>query len=137
VRKSKDIPNKDKIELLVRSEKDAFDIHFLPVVSKLCNLSDVSFVSEKQDGAASFMIGTIEYFIPLTGKIDVEAELVKLREDLNYQKGFLTAVLKKLDNERFVQNAPTSVLDLEKKKKSDAESKIKSLEERMKELTSL
>jgi valyl-tRNA synthetase len=137
VRKSKDIPNKDKIELIVRSEKDVFDMHFLPVVSKLCNLSDVSFVSEKQEGAVSFMVGTIEYFIPLSGKIDVEAELLKLREDLNYQKGFLIAVLKKLDNERFVQSAPANVLELERKKKSDAESKIASLEERMKELMSL
>ena len=137
VRKSKDIPNKDKIGLLVRSEKDAFDIHFLPVVSKLCNLSNVSFVAEKQDGAVSFMVRTTEYFIPLSGKIDQEAELIKLREDLDYQKGFLKAVLKKLENERFVKNAPASVLELERKKKSDAESKIMSLEERMKELTSL
>ena len=137
VRKSKDIPNKDKIELIVRSEKDVFDIHFLPVISKLCNLSDVSFVSEKQEGAVSFMVGTIEYFIPLSGKIDPEAELVKMNEDLEYQRGFLLTVLKKLENERFVQNAPASVLELEKKKKSDAESKIKSLEERMKGLTSL
>jgi valyl-tRNA synthetase len=137
VRKSKDIPNKDKIGLMVRSEKDDFDLHFLPVISKLCNLSGVSFISEKQEGAVSFMVGTTEYFIPLSGNIDVEAELKKIREELEYQKGFLQAVLKKLENERFVQNAPASVLELERKKKSDAESKIKSLEERMKELISL
>jgi valyl-tRNA synthetase len=132
VRKSKDIPNKEKIDLLVRSEKDIFDTTFLPVISKLCNLSDVSFISEKKEGAVSFMVGTTEYFIPLSGSIDVEAELLKIRDELNYQRGFLLTVMKKLENERFVQNAPANVLDLERKKKSDAESKIKSLEERMK-----
>jgi len=137
VRKSKDIPNKEKIELLVRSDKYEFDTVFLPVISKLCNLSGVSFVSEKQEGAVSFMVGTTEFFIPMVGKIDIEAELVKIREDLDYHRGFLASVTKKLENERFVQNAPASVLDLERKKKSDAESKIKSLEERMKELKSL
>ncbi len=137
VRKSKDIPNKDKIELMVRLERKAFDNHFLPVISKLCNLSDVTFVSEKQEGAVSFMAGTIEYFVPLSGKIDLEAELIKLGQDLEYQKGFLLNVLKKLENERFVNSAPANVLELERKKKSDAESKIKSLEERINELRSL
>jgi valyl-tRNA synthetase len=82
----------------------------------------VSFISEKQDGASSFMVGTTEFFIPTVGKIDVEAELVKMHEDLVYQKGFLVSTLKKLENERFVQNAPANVLDLERKKKSDEES---------------
>ena len=110
---------------------------FLPVINKLCNLSEVKFVSEKQEGAASFMTGTTEYFIPLEGKLDVEAELKKISEEIEYHKGFLNSVMKKLDNERFVQNAPANVLELERKKKSDAESKIKSLEERLKELKSL
>ena len=94
----------------------------------------MSFVSEKQEGAASFMIGTTEYFIPLTGKLDVESELAKIQEELNYNRGFLVNVMKKLENERFVKNAPASVLELERKKKSDAESKIKSLEEAIKSL---
>ena len=97
-------------------------------------MSDVKFVSEKQEGATSFLVGTTEYFIPLEGKIDIEAELAKIREDLEYNRGFLVTVMKKLDNERFVNNAPANVLELERKKKSDAESKIKSLEERLKEL---
>jgi valyl-tRNA synthetase len=137
VRKNKDIPNKEKLELLVRSEKESFDIEFLPVISKLCNLSEVSFVSGKKEGAASFMVKTTEYFIPLAGKLDVEGELVRLKEDLDYNRGFLVSVMKKLENERFVKNAPASVLELERKKKSDAESKIKSLEERMGELNKL
>jgi len=80
------------------------------------------------------MVGTIEYSIPIDGSIDIESELIKLNEELEYNRVFLATVMKKLDNHRFVQNAPTSVLDLERKKKSDAESKIKSIEERIKEL---
>ncbi|MDP3001989.1 MAG: valine--tRNA ligase [Bacteroidales bacterium] len=137
VRKSKDIPNKETLSLLVRSDKDSFDSEFLPVICKLCNLSEVSFVEEKQEGAASFMVGTTEYSIPLGGKLDIEGELAKIQEDLDYNRGFLVNVMKKLANERFVQNAPANVLELERKKKSDAESKIKSLEERMKELKNL
>jgi valyl-tRNA synthetase len=137
VRKNKDIPNREKIELLILSDKNSYDTEFLPVVSKLCNLSEVRFVSEKQEGTASFLVGTTEYFVPLTGKLDVESEIAKMQEELNYNRGFLVNVMKKLENERFVNNAPASVLELERKKKSDAESKIKSLEERMKELERL
>jgi valyl-tRNA synthetase len=78
------------------------------------------------------MVGTTEYFIPLTGKLDIESEIAKIKEDLNYNRGFLVKVMKKLGNERFVKNAPASVLELERKKKSDAESKIKSLEKALK-----
>jgi valyl-tRNA synthetase len=95
------------------------------------------FVKDKQEGTASFMVRTTEYFIPLAGKLDIEGEIAKIQDDLNYNRGFLVNVMKKLNNERFVKNAPANVLELERKKKSDAESKIKSLEERMKELKSL
>ena len=134
VRKEKDLPNKEKLNLLIRSDKDSFNSELLPVINKLCNLSDLSFVSEKQEGAASFMIGTTEYFIPLTGKIDIESELAKINEELDYNRGFLVNVMKKLENESFVKNAPANVLELERKKKSDAESKIKSLDEALKSL---
>jgi valyl-tRNA synthetase len=134
IRKSRDIPNKEKLELLIRSDKDIFNIEFLPVIRKLCNLSEIIFVSEKQEGAASFMVGTIEYFIPLAGNPDVESELAKIKENLKYNRGFLASVMKKLENEQFVHNAPGNVLELERKKKSDAEMKIKSLEEAMKSL---
>ena len=134
VRKNKDIPNKDKIELLILGDEDCYDTEFIPVINKLCNLSIVMFVSEKQEGTASFMIGTIEYYIPLAGKLDIWSEIVKIQEDLNYNIGFLANVMKKLDNERFVKNAPANVLELERKKKSDAESKINSLEEALKSL---
>jgi valyl-tRNA synthetase len=134
VRKEKDLPNKEKLELFILSDEENQIGGYLPVISKLCNLSDIKFVSGKQEGAASFMIGTTEYFIPLSGKLDVEAEIEKIKEEVKYHRGFLTSVMKKLDNERFVQNAPASVLELERKKKSDAESKINSLEKRIKEL---
>jgi len=137
VRKAKDIRNKEKLELHILSDSDNKISGYLPVIKKLCNLSEVKFVSEKKDGAASFMQGTTEYFIPLDGKLDVEAEMEKIREEIEYHKGFLISVMKKLDNERFVQNAPAAVLELERKKKSDAESKINSLEERIAELKRL
>ncbi len=134
VRKEKDIPNREPLELLILGDSNNQDNTLMPVIAKLCNLSAVSFVKSKQEGSASFMIGTTEYFIPLKGKLDTEAEIAKLKEDLEYNKGFLSSVMKKLGNERFVQNAPAHVLDLEHKKKSDTESKISSIEERIKEL---
>ena len=134
VRKNKDIPNKEKIELFIPGDEESFDTEFVTVIIKLCNLSSVLFVSEKQEGTASFMIGTIEYYIPLAGKLDIGSEIAKLQEDLNYNIGFLANVMKKLDNERFFKNAPANVLELERKKKSDAESKINSLEEALKSL---
>jgi valyl-tRNA synthetase len=134
VRKNKEIPNREKIELHILADRAEYDSEFLPVLCKLCNLSEISFISEKKEVTASFLVGTTEYFIPLEGKLDIESELVKLEEDLNYNRGFLINVMKKLDNERFVSNAPSAVLELERKKKSDAESKIKSLEELLKSL---
>ncbi|MBK8883222.1 MAG: valine--tRNA ligase [Bacteroidales bacterium] len=136
VRQNKGIPNKDKLELLIREDKNSYDTELLPIIAKLGNLSAISFVPEKQPGSISFMVGTTEFFIPLTGSIDIESELKKLQDDLEYNRGFLISVMKKLDNQRFVQNAPTNVLDLERKKQSDTESKIKSIEERIKELES-
>lgn len=137
VRKEKNIPNKEKLELFIRSEEEKFNTEFLPVIRKLANLSKVSFVLEKPEGSASFMVYTTEYYIPLGVKLDIEAELTRLKEELTYYNGFLVNVMKKLNNERFVQNAPAKVLELERRKKSDAVMKIKSLEERLKELESI
>jgi valyl-tRNA synthetase len=134
VRKEKDLPNKEKIELYIRAKESDFDMEFVPVIIKLCNLSDVKFTGKKQDGAASFMVNTTEFFIPLDGKLDVEGEREKITEELNYYRGFLTSVMKKLDNERFVSNAPANVIELERKKRADAETKIKALEEVLKSL---
>ena len=134
VRKEKNIPNKESLILCINSVEDKYDREFLPLIARLCNLSDVRFIDKKVQGAASFMVQTTEFFIPLGDKLDVEGELARIGEELEYNREFLASVMKKLDNERFVKNAPASVIDLERKKKSDTESKIKSLEERVKEL---
>jgi len=129
VRKEKQILNRDPVELFIRTDIAAYDSYFLPVIRKLCNLSEVKFISEKPGNAASFMVKTTEFHIPLGEKIDIESERAKIKTDLDYFKGFLDSVMKKLNNERFVKNAPPAVIELERKKKSDTESKIKSLEE--------
>jgi valyl-tRNA synthetase len=134
LRKEKNIPNKESLILCIKAAEDKYDREFIPVLIRLCNLSEVRFIKEKEKGAASFMVNTTEFFVPVGDKLDVEGEMARINEELNYYRGFLASVIKKLDNERFVKNAPASVLDLERKKKSDAESKIKSLEGRVKEL---
>jgi valyl-tRNA synthetase len=136
IRKEKDLPKKEKLELFIRAD-NTFDKHLLPVLTRMGNLSGLTFTNSKKVGAVSFMVKTVEYYIPLGKELDVEGELLKIREELKYAKGFLVSVLKKLHNERFVQNAPANVLELERKKKADSETKIKSLEERMKEMESL
>ena len=126
VRATKNIPNKDVLELRVLGEfSDAEN----SIIKKLANLSEISRATEKDATAASFMVGTTEFNVPLTNNIDVEAELAKLQKDLEYQQGFLASVQKKLSNERFVSNAPAAVVEGERRKLADAESKIKSLQE--------
>ncbi len=134
IRKERNIPNKEEIRLVIRSDEGDYKSEFLPVLVKLCNLSGVTFTDEKPEGSVSFMVGTTEFSIPLNGKIDAEAETAKIRSELSYHNGFLSSVMKKLDNERFVNNAPANVIELERKKKADAESKIRSLEKRLKEM---
>ncbi|MDH6305713.1 valyl-tRNA synthetase [Parabacteroides sp. PF5-5] len=126
IRLQKNIPNKDSLDLqILGTHNDLFN----PVIIKMCNLANVSNVEEKASGAVSFLVRTTEYAVPLGNKINVEEELKKLSEELNYQKGFLAAVMKKLGNESFVSKAPAKVIEMEQKKQADAESKIKSLEE--------
>ncbi|MDD6211030.1 MAG: valine--tRNA ligase [Bacteroidales bacterium] len=126
VRLQKNIPNKESLDLEVFGAHDrAFD----GVIGKMCNLSSIKSVTEKSAGAVSFLVGTTEYAVPMSGNIDVEEELKKLRDELAYQQGFLQSVLKKLSNEAFVNKAPAKVIDMERKKQADAESKIRSLEE--------
>jgi valyl-tRNA synthetase len=135
VRKEKQILNRDSVALSVRADRNSYDSRFLPVIIKMGNLSGVEFISEKPENAASFMVKTSEFYIPLGGMIDVENERAKIIADLDYFSGFLETVMKKLNNERFVRNAPPAVLEIEKKKKSDTESKIKSLEEALTSLS--
>jgi valyl-tRNA synthetase len=133
VRKDKIIPMREKLVLSV--SRDAFfDQYFLPVIKRLGNLEEISLSDVKPANSVSFIVGTVEFSIPLGSLIDTEAELKKTEEELQYARGFLESVMKKLGNERFVQNAPTAVLETEQKKKSDAETRIRSLEEKRKEL---
>ena len=102
---------------------------FNAVITKLCNLSEIKTVGTKSEGAAAFMVGTSEYAVPLGNLINVEEELKKLEADLKYQEGFLQSVLKKLGNEKFVSKAPANVIEMERKKQADAETKIAALKE--------
>jgi valyl-tRNA synthetase len=104
-------------------------VAFNSVIPKLCNLTSIESVEAKVEGSASFMLGTTEYAVPLGNLINVEEELKKLEADLKYNEGFLQSVLKKLSNEKFVSKAPANVIEMERKKQADAESKIASLKE--------
>ena len=94
---------------------------------KMANLSAVNVVTEKSNGSQAFLIGTNEYAVPLGNLIDAEAEVKKAEAEIQRLEGFMTGIQKKLQNERFVQNAPAQVVELERKKLADAESKIAAL----------
>jgi len=127
IRLQKNIAQKEALSLEVIGENpvEAFNA----VIAKLCNLSAIQTVATKADGAAAFMVGTTEYAVPLGNLINVEEELKKLEADLKYQEGFLQSVLKKLSNEKFVSKAPANVIEMERKKQADAETKIAALKE--------
>ena len=127
IRLQKNIAQKETLELQVVGENpvDAFNL----VIMKMCNLSAIDVVDTKTEGAASFMVGTTEYAVPLGNMIDVEVEIARMEAELKHKEGFLQGVMKKLSNEKFVNNAPAAVLELERKKQADAESIINSLKE--------
>ena len=131
IRLQKNIPNKESLELHVLGEHCS---DFNPVICKMCNLSAIRCVEEKTLEAISFLVRTTEYAVPVGTVINVEEELAKLEEELKYQQGFLASVLKKLSNENFVNKAPEKVIEMERKKQADAESKIKSIEENIRAL---
>ncbi len=132
IRLQKNIANREPLTLQIL--RGLHDDANNSVIVKLSNLAQIDRVSEKDANSATFLVGTTEYAVPLGNNIDVEAELQKLEADLQYMQGFLRTVMGKLGNERFVNNAPENVVALERKKKADAESKIKSIEERIAEL---
>lgn len=126
VRLSKNVPNKSALKLLVVGK---WTNPFKTVVEKLANLESIGETTTKDATAATFMVGTTEYEVPLEGNIDVAQELKKLEAELEYQQGFLKSVEKKLSNEKFVAHAPEAVVNNERKKQADALSKIKTLQE--------
>ncbi|PNW29323.1 valine--tRNA ligase [Formosa algae] len=126
VRKDKNIAFKDAIGFSVINHENS-NTAFDAVIAKLGNLKAIEYVSEPVDGALTFRVKSNEYFIPMEGAIDVEAEIKKLSEELNYTEGFLKSVQKKLSNERFVSGAPEQVIANERKKEADALAKIETL----------
>lgn len=127
IRNTKNISPRETLDLQVigTDPVPAYDC----IIVKMANVSGVTATENKGEGVSSFMVGTTEYAVPLGGLIDVEAELAKAEAELKHLEGFLNGVKKKLQNERFVNNAPTAVVELERKKQSDAESKIATLKE--------
>lgn len=130
IRQEKNIPNKQSLKLSIKSiDKLGDDVE--SIIIKLAGLDALSYTSDKVEGAASFLIKTTEFFVPLEGLIDVNEEISKLKAELEYTKGFLQSVMKKLSNEKFVNSAPAQVVEIERNKQSDAEGKIKVIEERI------
>ncbi|HET8753439.1 MAG TPA: valine--tRNA ligase [Salinimicrobium sp.] len=126
IRKQKNISFRDQIQLSVlNNEKTAstFDV----VIKKLGNISTLDYVEDQLSAALSFRVKSNEYFIPVSGNVDVQAEKAKLEDELSYNRGFLASVEKKLSNERFVNNAPPQVVEVEMNKKKDAEAKIEAI----------
>lgn len=128
IRKDKNIPFKDAIELKVINN-DNVATYFDSVVTKLGNITALEYVTEKVDGALSYRVNSNEYFIPITGNINVEEEIGKLTTELEYTKGFLKSVQNKLSNEKFVNGAPEKVLANERQKEADALAKIETIEQ--------
>jgi valyl-tRNA synthetase len=126
LRQSKNISPKQSLDLFVKGD---FDLSFTSILKKMANLSKVEKIEINIENTSSFIVAANEYYIPLGNKINIVEELEKLENELEYAKGFLSVVNKKLSNEKFVNNAPENVIESERKKQSDAESKIKILEE--------
>jgi valyl-tRNA synthetase len=140
VRLQKNIPNKEQLSLQVVHSEAATSTNtsdtgnnsftkFVAVIAKLGNLETTQTVTEKAAGSISFLVGTTEFSIQMGSLINVEEEIAKMETEINYFEGFIESVMKKLGNERFVSNAKPEIVDAERKKKADAESKIASLKE--------
>jgi len=133
IRKQKNIAFKNPINLSVINSEQT-DQRFDSIISKMGNIEQLTYVDAKIENTISFRVKTNEYFIPIQGAIDVEAERKKLSEELNYLEGFLKSVDKKLSNKRFVDNAPEKVVAIEQQKKADAEAKIETVKKSLESL---
>jgi valyl-tRNA synthetase len=129
IRNQKNIHPREQVELMIKSTSP--DPSFDSVIQKLSGISAISYVNEKPAGAQGFLVKSNEYFVPLTSNANPEEEKARLTKDLEYNKGFLQSVQKKLANDKFVANAKPELIDLERRKLSDAESKIKAIEEQL------
>ncbi len=134
IRAEKNIPQKEPLLLKVRTSGEPDLLPMGEIIIKLANLSGINQSDSKPENAVSFMVKTTELFVPLEDKMDVGSEIARIKKELEYARGFLDSVMKKLDNERFVNSAPEQVVQNEITKKNDAESKILSLQERLRSL---
>ena len=134
IRTEKNIPQKKALTLNVYTNPSAANPATDAVIAKLCNLERIDYLESKDVNGASFIENKIQYSMPLTGLVDMDEEIKKLEADLKYAEGFLQNVLKKLSNERFVNNAPQQVVDIERKKQADAEEKIRIIKEQLAKL---
>ena len=135
LRNSRGLSPKEQLELfVVCGDGKQADKRFDGIVCKLGNVSKIEYVDSKVDGAISFMVGTTECFVPMKQNIDLEAERKKLEDDLRYTEGFLASVMKKLNNEKFVNGAPEKVVAVERQKKADAEQKIAAIKSQLENL---
>ncbi|GGB79835.1 valine--tRNA ligase [Flavobacterium suaedae] len=128
IRKDKNIPFKDTVSLKVVNNEKA-TTEFDSIITKLGNVDDLEYITEAVNGALTFRVKSNEYYIPVSGAINVEEEIAKLTEELNYTKGFLKSVQGKLKNEKFVNGAPEKVVAMEKQKEADALAKIATIEQ--------
>ena len=135
VRKEKNIAPKEALKLMVRSSQGSKYREYLEsVIIKLANLSAVEIIVEEPEGAVSFIVKNVEYFVPVGSMVDAGEELKKLEEELVYTQGFLKSVQNKMSNERFVEHAPAQVVEKERQKMSDAEGKIAMMEAQIEKL---
>ena len=134
VRNQKNLPQKEALTLKVIADEN-YPAEYAPVMRKMANLTAIETVTEKDPAAAAFIVKTTQYFVPMAGKIDAEAERRKLTDELSYQEGFLASVMKKLSNERFVQSAPGKVVANERAKQADAEAKIAAIKAQLEALS--
>jgi valyl-tRNA synthetase len=128
IRKDKNIPFKDAIELKAINNDNA-STNFDSIIKKLGNISSLEYIEEKVNGALTFRAKSNEYFIPVSGAVDVKEEIAKLTEELKYNQGFLKSVQAKLANEKFVGSAPEKVVAMERQKEADALAKIATIEQ--------
>ena len=132
IRKQKNIGPKEQLQLIIKASDP--DKDFNDVIIKLGNLGELKYSGDKPEGALSFVTKAGEYFIPVLQQIDIEAERERITKEIEYNRGFLKSVQSKLANERFVANAKPEVVEMERRKQADAESKIKALEEQLEAL---
>lgn len=134
IRSAKGLSPKESLTISIKQGNEVLIHHFWPVIKKLANINTITFSQNNVPGAISFVIKSTEFFVPLQGKLDTEKEIEAVRKEIAYQIGFRESVDRKLSNEKFVNSAPANVVESERKKKADAEAKIRALEEQLKSL---